>query len=195
MGVSSCAKKTQGDRDLRSSLGWALLCCTRHAGALGKASARPQSPHPSGRGRLDCWAGGLPGMSEPWKQLGPGLCKLHLLDSSGLGSRLHLSGASWASHWLCLTQSTGWGMCMNTREQKPPGQGFLGLEESRPASWAQSPISLAFHGECSRLPPLVLSGAATYWGVLGPMELMSFFPQQPLLICHLSLFSGPPRVA
>lgn len=72
-------------------------------------------------------------MSEPWKQLGPGLCKLHLLDSSGLGSRLYLSGASWASHWFCLTQSTGWGMCMNTREQKPPGQGFLGLEDSHPA--------------------------------------------------------------
>lgn len=142
MRVSSCAKERWGGRDLRSSLGWPLLCCARHAEALGEASARPQSPHPSGRGRLDRWARGLPGMSEPWKQLGPGLCKLHLPDSSGLGSRLHLSGAFWVSHWFCLTETTGWGMCMNTRELKPPGQGFLGLEDSCPARLGPRALSV-----------------------------------------------------
>lgn len=74
-------------------------------GPWARLQARPQSPRPSGRRRLDCWARGLPEVSKPWKQLGPGLWELHLLDSSGLGSRLHLRGASWASHWFCLTQS------------------------------------------------------------------------------------------
>jgi hypothetical protein len=56
-------------------------------------------------------------------------------------SRLFWAGVQTSPQWgllgfslvLPYTDHRVGGVCMNTREPKPPGQGFLGLEDSRPA--------------------------------------------------------------
>lgn len=82
-------------------------------------------------------------------------------------------------------------MCMNTKEQKPPGQGLLGLRTAVQPGWAQSVIGLALRWEYNRLPPLSLRDAATCWEVLGSVE----HTLQPTLVSHLSILSGSLGVA